>query len=107
MFDKLDGRITGAFFDRMAGEAHDEQERIGESITEHRRAIRGQLDQGARLLEMASSAADDFRRQADGAAKRELVKFLLANASWREGELVAELRPPFDSLAREAQRTRS
>src|SRR5262249_46009087 len=45
--DKLDGRITAAFFDRMAGEARHEQERIAEAITQHRQANRGQLDQGS------------------------------------------------------------
>ncbi len=47
-----------------------------------------------------------FREQ-DDAEKRELVRFFLANSTWRDGKLTATLPPPFDELAQQAERIRS
>ena len=104
--DKLDGRITAAYFDRMAADWRDEQDRIAEAIHEHRQANRGQIADGARILEVASEAGAVFRGQEDDSEKRELLRFFLAESSWTENGLAASLRQPFDVLAGEAEKLR-
>ncbi len=104
--DKLDGRITAAYFDRMAADWRDELDRIAEAIHEHRQANRGQIADGARILEVASEAGAVFRGQEDDSEKRELLRFFLAESSWTENGLAASLRQPFDVLAGEAEKLR-
>jgi len=104
--DKLDGRITAAYFDRKAADWRDEQDRIAEAIHEHRQANRGQIADGARILEVASEAGAVFRGQENDSEKRELLRFFLAESSWTENGLAASLRQPFDVLAGEAEKLR-
>src|SRR5262249_42977870 len=74
--DKLDGRIDAAFFDRKVAEWRPEQDRLLRAIEQHQTANRTYLDEGVRLLELASKAHALFRQQAPR-EKRRLLDFVV------------------------------
>ena len=96
--DKLDGRISAAFFDQKSGEWRAEQERIERSIQDHRQADQSYMEEGLALLELAGRAADLFEKQ-EPREKRRLLDFVLSNSTWADGVLTPEFRQPFDLLA--------
>ena len=97
--DKLDGRIDTDFFDRKAAEWRTEQQKCLELIRGHQDANQTYLDEGIRLLELAQKAGRLFRQQSS-AEKRRLLGFVLSNCTWKDGQLTAEYRQPFDLLAK-------
>jgi site-specific DNA recombinase len=97
--DKLDGRIDTDFFDRKAAEWRGEQQECLASIREHQDANQTYLDEGIRLLELAQKAGRLFRKQSP-AEKRRLLGFVLSNCIWKDGQLTAAYRQPFDLLAK-------
>jgi site-specific DNA recombinase len=96
--DKLDGKVKGAFFDRMSSEWRAEQDRCLREIERHQAADQSYLEEGVRLLELARNAQRLFEKQ-EPREKRRLLDFVVANCTWKGGELVANLRQPFDLLA--------
>ena len=56
------------------------------------------MEEGVRLLELARNARRLFEKQ-EAREKRRLLDFLVSNCSWRDGELKADFRQPFDLLA--------
>jgi site-specific DNA recombinase len=103
--DKLDGRISVAFFDRKAAEWRAEQERVAGAIQDHQQANRSYLDAGIKLLELANRAHELFRKQ-EPAEKRELLKFVVSNSTWKDGKLAISFRQPFDLISEQATKTR-
>ena len=97
--DKLDGRIDADFFDKKAAEWRVEQQRCLAAIRGHQDADQTYLDEGIRLLELAQKAGMLFRQQPP-AEKRRLLGFVLSNCTWKDGQLTAEYRQPFDLLAK-------
>ncbi len=96
--DKLDGKIGGEFFDKMAGQWRADQLRCLRDIERHQEAEQSYMDEGVRILELARNAQALFERQ-PAREKRRLLKFVLSNCSWENGEAVAAFRQPFDLLA--------
>ena len=96
--DKLDGRIDAASFDRMAMAWRAEQAECLRLIEQHQTANQSYMTEGVRLLELARNARNLFEKQEAG-EKRRLLDFLVSNCSWKDGQLTAEFRQPFDSLA--------
>ncbi len=96
--DKLDGTIDAAFFDKMSGEWRAEQERCLRDIELHQGADQSYLEDGVHLIELAQNAQRLFEKQ-DSREKRRLLNFLVSNSTWRDGELTATLRQPFDLIA--------
>ena len=99
--DKLDGKIGGDFFDRMAEKWREEQTRCLRDIERHQEAEQSYMDEGVQLLELAHNAQALFERQPTR-EKRRLLDFVLSNCSWEDGEVVATFRQPFDLLAETA-----
>src|SRR6516162_8540009 len=64
----------------------------------HQVAEQSYLEEGARLLELARNAQRLFEKQ-EPREKRRLLNFVVSNCTWKGGELVADLRQPFDLLA--------
>jgi hypothetical protein len=95
--DKLDGRVTAAFFDRKAAEWRAEQDRIQRTIEEHQSANQSYLEEGVRLLEIANRSCELFRRQPPS-EKRRLLNFMVSNCTWKDGKLSATFRQPFDMM---------
>lgn len=52
-------------------------------------------------MELANHAADLFEKQPP-AEKRRLLDFVVQNSTWKNGELSATYRQPFDMLAESA-----
>jgi DNA invertase Pin-like site-specific DNA recombinase len=104
--DKLDGQITSAYYDRRATEFRTDLDRIQTALADHQSANQSYLDSGIRLLELASQAADLFVRQASD-ARRDLLKFVVSNCTWRDSRLAVSYRPPFDLILETAQATAS
>ena len=103
--DKLDGKISESFYERKAGEWRAEQDRIGEAIAEQRKADRGYVDAGVHLLELASGAHDAFLSQGSE-ERRQLLKLLVSNSSWKHGRLAVELHAPFDLILKQVTKAR-
>jgi hypothetical protein len=73
--DKLDGKVDGAFFERMSAEWQAQQDYCQREIERHQTADRSYLEEGVRLLELARSAQQLFERQ-------ELAKSVACLISW-------------------------
>ncbi len=96
--DKLDGNIDAYFFEKMSAEWRAEQDRCLRDIERHQSADQSYLEDGMRVIELAQNAQRLFAKQ-DAREKRRLLNFLVSNCSWRDGELTATLRQPFDLIA--------
>ena len=96
--DKLDGRIGGDFYDQMAGQWREIQSRCLREIERHESAEQSYMDEGIQILELARDAQRLFERQ-EPREKRRLLVFVLSNCSWKDGEVIATFRQPFDLLA--------
>ena len=96
--DKLDGRVDGAFFDKMSAQWREQQNRCLGEIARHEFAEQSYLGEGVQIFELAQSAQKLFERQ-EARQKRRLLNFVLSNCTWEDGEVVATFRQPFDLLA--------
>ena len=97
--DKLDGLIDAAFFQKTSNQWREAQDRCRRDIERHRNADRSYLSEGVALLELAKDAQRLFAKQ-EPREKRRLLNFLLSNCTWKDGELTATFRQPFDLLAK-------
>ena len=89
--DKLDGKIGGDFFDKMAGQWREDQSRCLRDIERHQDADESYMSEGVQILELASNAQSLFERQ-PAREKRRLLNLLLSNCSWEDGEVIATFR---------------
>jgi site-specific DNA recombinase len=96
--DKLDRKIGGDFFGKMAGEWREGQQRLQRDIDRHEGGEQSYMADGVQILELARNAQALFERQ-PAREKRQLLNFVLSNCSWEDGEVVATFRQPFDLLA--------
>jgi site-specific DNA recombinase len=96
--DKLDGRVDGAFFDKMSAQWREEQNRCLREIARHESAEQSYMDEGVQILELAQNAQELFEKQ-EPREKRRLLNFVISNCTWEDGEVVVTFRQPFDSLA--------
>ena len=62
--DKLDGKIGGDFFDKMAGQWREEQRRLQNDIERHEEAEQSYMDEGVRILEPCPQCAGAVRTTA-------------------------------------------
>ena len=99
--DKLDGIVDASFFERLSNQWREEQNRCQREIERLQAADRSYMDEGVQLFEVARNAQRLFEKQKPR-EKRRLLSFLLSNCTWRDGEVVATFRQPFDLLAETA-----
>jgi site-specific DNA recombinase len=94
--DKLDGIITAEMFDRHTGQWTLQMNQLERAI-KHQKAgsDRNYLPEGRQLLELIKIMPILFERQPPR-EKRELLKFVISNATWKEGTLTVSYRQPFD-----------
>ena len=95
---RIQDRIDVEFFDRKAAEFRAEQCRIMRDIDAHQSANQSYVEEGIRLLELAHNAHRLFENQPP-AEERKRLDFVVSNCTWKDGELRAEYRQPFDVLA--------
>ncbi len=96
--DKLDGRIDHSFYVQMSQQWQLEQDNITREINRHQTADRTYLEHGARLITLAHGARRLFAKQQPNEQRR-LLKFVLSNSTWKDGELTPTFRQPFDLIA--------
>jgi site-specific DNA recombinase len=72
--------------------------RIRQTVQTHQAATESYFDEGLRLLELARRAHILFRQQ-QANERRRLLDFVVSNCTWKQGELLAAYRQPFDLLA--------
>ncbi|MCC6598308.1 MAG: recombinase family protein [Alphaproteobacteria bacterium] len=96
--DKLDEKITSAFYEEKAAEWRKEQNDILDRIRQIQDAGQSYMDEGVQLLELAQNAHYLFVKQSP-AEKRRLLNFMVSNCIWKDGELAVELKQPFGMLA--------
>jgi site-specific DNA recombinase len=77
----------------MSAEWRAEQDHCLREIERHQAA-----DEEVRLLELARNAQQLFEKQ-EAREKRRLLDFVVSNCTWKGGDLVVNLRQPFDPLA--------
>ena len=94
-----------AFFDQKAAEWRSEQRSLLRSIEDHQGANESYLDEGVKLLELAKRAYILFKKQ-EPREKRRLLDFVVSNCTWKNGEMEATYRQPFDLLAATARADR-
>ena len=99
--DKVDGTIDRAFYEKLSTDWRFQQSKCLEQIARHQSADQAYMDGGARLLDLAHSAHRLFMRQS-AAEQQRLLKLLLSNSTWKDGELTATWRQPFDLIAETA-----
>jgi site-specific DNA recombinase len=91
--------VDDAFFDKMSVEWRAEQARCQREIDRHQDADKSYMDEGVQILELARNAQRLFERQ-EPREKRRLLKFVISNCTWEDGEVNATFRQPFDLLAK-------
>lgn len=94
--DKLDGRISAAFYDEKAAAWRSQQAEIQRKIAELRTAGNGFMD-AIHQIELTSAACKGFPQQPPKEQRR-LLHLLLERASWRDGQLETTFRQPFAAL---------
>lgn len=103
--DKLDGKVTEAFWMEKSREWGTEQERILDQLRSHQVADRRYFEDGFKLLELASRAHELYSKQ-DSEQKNKFLGFLLSNCTLKDGTLRPAYRKPFDILARGVENER-
>ena len=95
--DKLDGKIGGEFYERMAAQWREESRPAAcATSSAHPAAEQSYLDEGHAILELAReaptlSSANPSRKAAA------FLNFVVSNCSWEDGEkVIATFRQPFD-----------
>ncbi len=94
--DKLDGRISAAFYDEKAAAWRSQQAELQRKITDLRTAGSG-FKEAIHQIELTSTACARFPLQPPEEQRR-LLCLLLDCASWRNGQLETTFRQPFAAL---------
>jgi DNA invertase Pin-like site-specific DNA recombinase len=95
--DKLDGRISGEFFDQRSAEWRREQDGLLGKIQEIRKAAPAPVEQAIDTLRLTSQACEMFEQQ-PAIKQRRLLQVLIERAAWKGGELHTKLFEPFEIL---------
>ena len=80
----------------MSEQWRTEQDKIAREIARHQAADRSYLEEGTQLI--AHGAQRLFAKQ-EAQEQRRLLNFVLSNSIWKDGELTATFRQPFNLIA--------
>lgn len=95
--DRLDGRVTLDFHDRMAKLWREERSRCLRDLESLSGANDGLVDDGIALLDFARDMGIGFIQRTP-AQKRTTLKLLVSNSSWANGILSVGFKQPFKLL---------
>ena len=95
--DKVDGRITAEFHDRISATWRDERARAMRGLELLNNADDGYVDDSIAMLDVVRTAHKGFADMATG-HKRRALNLVLRNCSWADGQLSVEFREPFGML---------
>ena len=96
--DKLDGNISGAYFEEKSAEWRKEQADTRRKIEVHEQANQSYIEEGIQLLELADKSYDLYTAQPPEEQRR-LLNCVVSHATWGNGSLSPVYRPPFDLIA--------
>ena len=96
--DKVDSVADSAFYEKISSQWREKQNRCQREIDRLQTANKSYMDEGVKMIELASNAQTRYENQ-EPRQKRRLLNFLLSNCSWLDGKVVATFRQPFDLLA--------
>jgi hypothetical protein len=99
--DKLDGRITSAFYDQKATEWRQEQPTLQARINGLRTPSTG-YQAAIDAIQAISNLCESYENL-PSPAKRALLHAILQSATWQHGEFRATLKNPFAQLAHSNQ----
>ena len=95
--DKLDGRITGEFFDKQAATWRGEQHSLVHKIQEIQNATAAPVDEAIDILRLTSRASELFLQQS-ASEQRRLLQTIVEKAAWKDGTLKTSLFEQFEIL---------
>lgn len=90
--DKLDGRITAAFFDEKAAAWRKEQAKLQARIHDLQHQTQSH-DDAIRALEHTSTLCREFPTQPTSEQRR-LLRLIVDTATWKDGKLETRVRQP-------------
>ena len=95
--DKVDGRITAEFHDRIAASWREERARAIRSLEHLNSADEAYVDEGVALLDVVRRAHEGFANL-PAEHRRRALNLVLSNCTWANGKLSVEFRQPFEML---------
>jgi site-specific DNA recombinase len=95
--DKLDGRVTDDFHDRVSATWREERDRTLRNMESLHCAEDDLIDDGLALLDFARTAHNRFAEQSL-VTKRRALNLVLSNSKFAFGELTVSFREPFGIL---------
>jgi site-specific DNA recombinase len=95
--DKLDGRITGEFYDHHYAAWRDEQNALLRRIQDIQKATPAPVDQAINLMQLTSRGCELFTQQS-AVEQRRLLQVVVERAAWQDGALRTTLFEPFEIL---------
>ena len=96
--DKLDGKISEAFWQEKSAGWQKEQETLREQLARHQQANHNYFDEGVKLLELAQLGLEQYDAKPPE-EKRHFLKFLLSNCTLQDVTLSPTYRKPFSFFA--------
>lgn len=104
--DKIDEKITEAFYNTKAKEYKEELKEIGKSIQKHNNANEKYYELGSNLYELSQRASSIYQK-AKKDDKRLLVNLVFSELYLKDGKLVANYSKAFELLSELAELTNS
>lgn len=95
--DHVDGKLDEALFARISDDYRDDLKGLSREFERLSDADHAYIDDGIALLGIAKDARRMFA-DADFAGKRNILHHLLSNCSYKDGEISASFRKPFDII---------
>jgi hypothetical protein len=95
--DRLDGRIDASTYDKKAEEIRGTQQRARIKIAQYQSPALAPPTQALDLMSLTSQGAELFERQS-AREQRRLLRLVVREAIWQNGELRTCLREPFEQL---------
>ena len=103
--DKLDGEIEKSFYRKHVSQWRSEQAEVREKIARHEKADQNYIEQGIKLLEIATNASE-FYRTREPAERATLLKFIMPGSHLESGTVVPVFKAPFDIIHQMAAEAR-
>ncbi len=100
--DRLDGRITGTYYDQKAAQIESQQAELRRNIAELESCTLPPLTTAVELARLTSQACIAFRQQT-GEEQRKLITLVMKEASWQDKKLRTTLFEPFSLVRRSNQ----
>src|SRR5207248_514866 len=96
--DRLDGRITAAFFDDKSKESREQLKQIEARVGQLKTAQLRSSTEALQIIRSVSDACAEFEHD-QPQQQRAIAMALMQKATWKTGKFESVLKTPFDILA--------